>query len=65
VLPNYREVRGDLSVVDGMLLKQNRIVIPQSLRQDMLSRIHGGHLGMEKCKRRARDSILAWDEQRH
>lgn len=30
-----------------------------SLRADMLSRIHTGHLGIEKCKRQARD-ILFW-----
>ncbi|KAE8291509.1 Retrovirus-related Pol polyprotein from transposon 17.6 Protease [Larimichthys crocea] len=53
----YYNIRGELSLVNGLLLRKNRIVIPQSLRPDMLKRLHEGHLGMEKCKRRARTSI--------
>ena len=55
--PLFYNIRRELSVVDGLLLKQNRIVIPQQLRQDLLQRIHEGHLGVEKCKRRARDTV--------
>ena len=55
--PLFYNIRGELSVVDGLLLKKNRIVIPQQLRQDLLQRIHEGHLGVEKCKRRARDTV--------
>ncbi|XP_061890021.1 uncharacterized protein K02A2.6-like [Entelurus aequoreus] len=55
--PRFFHVRGELSVVDGLLLKRNRIVIPQTSRQDILQRIHEGHLGVEKCKRRARDTV--------
>ncbi len=55
--PQYYPVRADLSVVNGLVLRQNRMVIPQSMRQDMLCRIHEGHLGVEKCKRRAREAV--------
>ncbi|KAL7851936.1 hypothetical protein SRHO_G00177210 [Serrasalmus rhombeus] len=55
--PQYYHIRGDLSCVNGLLLKQNRIVIPRSLRKDLLQRIHEGHLGVEKCKRRARETV--------
>ncbi|XP_061129807.1 uncharacterized protein K02A2.6-like [Syngnathus typhle] len=57
VCPGFYPVRADLCVADGLLLRQNRIVIPQSMRQDMLQRIHEGHLGVEKCKRRAREAV--------
>lgn len=57
VCPGFYPVRGDLCMSDGLLLRQNRIVIPHSMRQDMLQRIHEGHLGVEKCKRRARQAI--------
>ena len=50
--PQFYHIKGQLN---GLLLKQNRIVIPQDLRQDILQRIHEGHLGVEKCKRRARE----------
>ena len=53
VLPHQSEV----SDVDGLLLKLNIIVFLRSLRQDILQRIHEGHLGVEKCKRRARDTV--------
>ena len=55
--PQFFHVRGELSVVNGLLLKQNRIVIPRTLRKELLQRIHEGHLGVEKCKRRARDTV--------
>ena len=49
----------ELSVVDGVLLKGQRVVVPGSMKTQMLTLIHEGHLGIEKCKRRARD-ILYW-----
>lgn len=53
----YYNIRTELSVVKGFLLRQDRIIIPQSLRQEMLKKLHEGHLGAEKCKRRARTAI--------
>ena len=37
--PQFYHLRGELSVLDGLLLKQNRIVIPRELRQEILQRI--------------------------
>ncbi|XP_054864601.1 uncharacterized protein K02A2.6-like [Amphiprion ocellaris] len=54
----YYNIRAELSVVNGLLLRQNRVVIPNSLREDMLKRLHEGHLGIEKCKRRARTAVF-------
>ena len=52
--PGFCPVCADLCMANELLLRQNRIVIPQSMHQDMLQCINEGHLGMEKCKRRAR-----------
>ena len=49
----------DLTVVDGVLLKGQRIVIPTKIRPEMRSLVHEGHLGIEKCKRRARE-VMYW-----
>ena len=49
----------ELSVVDSVLLKGQRVVVPDSMKTQMLTLIHEGHLGIEKCKRRARE-ILYW-----
>ena len=49
VLHAFWEVQGHLTVVDGLLLYDNRVVIPTSLRVEMLGRIHEAHQGIEKC----------------
>jgi transposase InsO family protein len=55
--PGYHNFRDELSVVNGLILKGNRVVIPQSMRSEMLEKIHHGHLGAEKQKRVARQSM--------
>ena len=40
-----------------LLKRVNQIVIPQTLRSEMLERIHHGHLGLNKCRERYRDAI--------
>ena len=46
-----------MSVCDDLLLRQDRLIVPSPHREEMLSQIHGSHLGIEKCKRRARDLL--------
>ena len=55
----FLHCREEISEIDGILLKNERIIIPKSLRTEMLEKIHAGHMGVEKSKRRARD-ILYW-----
>ena len=47
----------DLSVKDGLIMKGKRIVIPETLQQEVLEQLHTGHQGMVKCKERARISV--------
>lgn len=54
----YLTYKDELTVID-VNYKNTRLVVPQSLRQKMLSRIHYNHLVIEKCKNRARE-ILFW-----
>ena len=58
-LSPYWAARSYLSVVDSLLLLYNkRIVIPKALRSEILHRIYSdGHLCLNKCRRRAHDSI--------
>ena len=51
--------RDELSVVNGLILKGDRLVIPKTMRQEILKKLHVGHFGMEKTKNRARD-VLYW-----
>ena len=53
----YWSDRASLAFQDGMLLFQDRIVIPKSLQTEILNRIHEGHQGQERCKMLARKSV--------
>lgn len=55
----YWTFREELSCSDGLLFKCSRVVVPHSLRSDMLERVHESHLGIVKCKERARD-VMYW-----
>lgn len=43
---HFYNVRQEISVADGILLRRDRIIVPQVLREEMLSRIHEGHFGI-------------------
>ncbi|XP_062610112.1 uncharacterized protein LOC134271904 [Saccostrea cucullata] len=58
-IQEYWNFRSELSYADGLILKGTKIVIPNSLRKEMLQKIHTGHLGIEKCRQRARQ-IMYW-----
>ena len=55
----YWNIRHELYVAEGVIFFGDRIVIPKALQQQMLSLIHESHLGMEKCKARAR-AVMYW-----
>ena len=54
----YFSVRDELSVQDGLVFRGQRVVVPQKLRQQMKSRIHSSHMGVESCLRRARECLF-------
>lgn len=58
-IQDYWNYRDELSEIDGILFKQDKIIIPPNMREKMLERIHESHMGIEKSKRRARD-IMFW-----
>ena len=53
----YWDMRDEIPETDSLLLFGERLVVPASLRPDMLQVIHEGHLGRHKCKARARVSL--------
>ncbi|UYV81689.1 K02A2.6-like, partial [Cordylochernes scorpioides] len=50
-------LRYEMSVIDGLLMRNSRIYIPKSLRSKVLNSLHEGRLGIEKCRGRARSSV--------
>ena len=60
----YFKLRQDLFEEDGLVFLNNKIVVPNDLRREMLDKIHEGHFGVEKCKSRARQ-IFYWPGMLH
>ncbi|XP_048586615.1 uncharacterized protein K02A2.6-like [Nematostella vectensis] len=59
IIAPYWTIRDELSEAEGLLFKGNQLIIPTSMRETMLNLIHESHLGIEKCKARAR-AIIYW-----
>ena len=53
----YWTFRQELTVENGIVLKGVHIVIPHKKCQPTLNLIHKGHLGLGKCKLRAKDTV--------
>ncbi|KAL9970142.1 hypothetical protein ACROYT_G022469 [Oculina patagonica] len=59
IVREYWAYRDELTAQNGVLFKGSRIIIPKSMRPEMLVRIHSSHLGAESCLRKAQD-VLYW-----
>ncbi|XP_045534999.1 uncharacterized protein LOC123721191 [Papilio machaon] len=53
---SYREL---FEYVDGIIFKDNLVYIPRGLRKEMIDRVHDGHMGIDRCKRHARE-VMFW-----
>ena len=53
----YWNYRDEISCYEGLMFKDNRIVVPHSLRPEILHRIHEGHFRIDKCRARARGAV--------
>ena len=78
--PSRSDLRGELlryepfqaeftTTTSDLLLKGERIVVPNTLRPECLERIHEGHLGITKCRARAKQAVwwpgISRDIERH
>ena len=57
LLPHYTHL-SDIIFCEGILLKNERIIVPTTLRAKVKSLIHLGNLGIENCKKRTRQSLF-------
>ena len=56
-LREYWHSHEQYTMCNNLLLCNARIVIPSSLRQTTLEALHVGHLGIEKCRAKARETV--------
>ena len=53
----YWSSRGEISLVRGLLLKGSQLIFPSTMQLEILERIHEGHQGIVKCRRRVKELL--------
>ena len=56
-IQKYWTFHEELTIEDRLILKGTRIMIPDKMREDILKQIHEGHLGLNKCQMRAKETV--------
>ena len=56
-LRDFWSYRDELSILDGLVLKGTRIIVPKSCQDELLRKLHDGHFGVEHTKLCTRDSV--------
>ena len=49
-LRKFWSYRDELSILGGLVLKGTRIIIPEACREEVLTKLHEGHFGVERYK---------------
>lgn len=57
IAKDYYTVKDSLSTSEGLITVGCRIAIPQTMRQEMLERLHDGHQSLSKCRERAKETV--------
>ena len=57
-LKEYHKHRHNLHVVDGVVCYKGRLIIPTSLRKEMLAAIHSAHQGVTGMNNRVEQSVF-------
>ena len=57
VLHPYWTFCEELTIEDGLILKGTQIVVPNKQQETILNQIHDSHLGLQKCKLYAMQSV--------
>ena len=56
-LQPYWSYRDELAVIDGIILKGRCIIMPNSVREQVLNQLHKNHMGIEKTKLLAQECV--------
>ncbi|XP_047987077.1 uncharacterized protein K02A2.6-like isoform X1 [Leguminivora glycinivorella] len=60
----YWNIRDEIHVIDEILFKNQSVIIPKSMRSEILNILHEGHMGIEKTKNLAR-GLVFWPNIYH
>lgn len=53
----FWQFRDNLTINKNLIMYGIRFFIPKILRKEMLNKLHEGHLGIVKCRRRAKEAV--------
>ncbi len=53
----FKKILAELTTEDGLILFGHRLVVPKACRKEILERLHDSHQGIERTKRRARQTV--------
>ena len=53
----YWMFRDEITIEDGLLLKDEQLIIPSCDQPEILQQLHHGHLGLQKCLNRAKVTV--------
>ncbi|UYV72861.1 hypothetical protein LAZ67_10001016, partial [Cordylochernes scorpioides] len=56
-LLSYWHVKDELGVQNGLLMSGCRLVIPASMKLEIIDKLHAGHFGITKTRLRARETL--------
>ncbi|UYV68869.1 K02A2.6-like, partial [Cordylochernes scorpioides] len=56
-LLSYWHVKDELGFQNGLLMRSCRLVIPASMKLEILDKLHAGHFGITKTRLRARETV--------
>ena len=51
--------RDKLSPADDLIFRDQTLLIPNALQQQLVENVHTGHMGTQKCLQRAKD-VMIW-----
>ena len=54
----YWDYRDELTVENGILMKNSKVLIPESLKQKYINKVHSGHMGIDSTLKKAREFIF-------
>ena len=56
---SYWDVQDQLTIQESLIFKGQQLVLPSSLRNDLMKVTHASHIGIAGCQRRTRE-VLYW-----
>ena len=53
----YFDIRDELTVQNELIFKGHCVVVPKSLRKELMEKVHASHIGIGGCIRKAREAL--------